>query len=192
MIIAIISEPRSGSNNLHRWFRLVLPEYEQVWELVGHTGAGPKRVYYDKEWFDSTKDYVVHEKGFSLNLNNMTRLIESADITVALHREDAKAQIESFVTAKLQEQWGDEYTAPKHIIDNIDTKYIHIKQYFENEKEVFKKFREEHNLKTFTYEDLYYGNKIGELKEYIGVETDTPFPFGNKYRIEPKPVDKLI
>ena len=186
MIIAIISEPRSGSFNLYRWFVESLPEHEHVWEVVGHTGADMKRVYYNEEWFDNTKDYVVNDKFFEINIPNMERLTSSADLTIALYREDIKAQIESFVIAKVQEQWGDEYTAPRYIVDNIDTTYLNIKQYFENQKVLFKNFIEEHNLKTFTYEELYYGNKIDELKKYIGLESGIPFPYGKKYRVETK------
>lgn len=187
MIIAIISEPRSGSANLYKWLKESLPNYEHIWELIGHTQAMRERVYYNKEWFDNTKNYIVNEKCAFRNIDDMHRLVTSADVSVALYREDAKAQVESFVTARLLEQWGGEYTAPKHIINNIDTVYEHLKTHFLGQKELLQELIKTHDLKSFTYEDLYYRNKIGEFKEYIGIESVIPFPYGKKYRTDEKP-----
>ena len=117
----------------------------------------------------------------------MIRLVNSSDITIALYREDEEKQIESFTQSVITNHWNGWWIPKKYIINEINSKYLQHKVYFENLKKGFKIFRSEYNLKTFTYEDLYYRNKIDEFKEYIGIDIDTPFPYGNKYRIDTPP-----
>jgi len=191
MVIAIISEQRSGSCNLYLWMNQSIIGYKILWEFISSDPSFQNGVCYDKEWFDETKNYIVHEKYSETNHDNVTRLVESADITVTLYREDTKSQIESYIMVSITGKWYGGYAARSEIIDKIDTRYSKEKEYVEKLKRDFKNFREEYNLKSFTYEDLYYRNKIDEFKKYLGLKIDTPFPYGNKYRVDNK-VERLI
>ena len=192
MIILILSEPRSGSTNLSLWLKSMSSEFIVIHEPYNpgspdYQGSS----YYNIDWIDIKKNYIINEKFLNNRTAEINGLINICDKVVCLYRENTKEQIESFVMASTTGAWTSIYEANRKILDQIDTIHHYKQEYFETLKQNFKELREFHNFKSFTYEDLYFRNKIDEFKEYLGLKIDIPFPIGGKYRRDIK-VDKLI
>lgn len=182
MIILIISEARTGSVNLMTWLRLSTQDYVVLTEPYEKKSPDfVTDIRYNTDWIDINKNYIINEKYFP-GCGDLSKLINISDITLALYRENKKEQIESYIVANVTDSWRTEYNGNCDILKNIDTKYLDKKIYFENLKKEFKGFIEFHDLKSFTYEDLYFRNGINEFKQYFEIVRDVPFPFGKKYR----------
>lgn len=191
MIILLLSEARSGSLNLMLWLRYSMPNYIVLTEPYNKKTPDFKtEKKYNTDWIDVDKNYIINEKYYP-NCGDLTELMKISDITLTLFREDSKAQIESFVIADVTNCWRDEYDGNNQILKNLDNHYLDKKIYFEQIKKEFKEFVEFHNLKSFSYEDLYYRGQIDEFKKYFDIKIEVPFPFGKKYRINTKK-DRLI
>ena len=145
---------------------------------------------YNTDWIIPNKNYIINEKYYP-NCGDLNELIKISDLTLSLYREDAKTQIESFINADVTDSWRSEYNGNNKITQNIDKFYSDKKIYFELLKKEFKEFREVHNIKSFTYEDLYYNGKINEFKKYFDIKKEIPFPYGKKYRINTN-LDRII
>lgn len=183
MIILVLSEARSGSTNLGFWLRKSLPDYVVLNEPYNkRSGDYVNKEHYDISWINPNKNYVINEK-FYPGCGDLNKLILFSDVTVCLYREDEVKQIESFVISAVTDKWYGEYSDTS-ITSKIDEKYSHLRDYFKKLKNDFQIFIKENGLKSFTYEDLYYKNKIEDFKEYIGIESNIKFPYGLKYRKE--------
>jgi hypothetical protein len=190
MIITILSEPRSGSTNLHYWLKKSNINLTSVFEPYNKISEDfITDVRFDLTWIDNNKNYIINEKYFP-DCGDLTQLTSISDKVVCLFREDSKSQIESFIVADVKSNWKGQYSDTDLIIMNIET-FQDKKRYMEQLKNEFKVFIEKNNFKTFSYEDLYYRGKIEEFKEYLGLKIDLPFPYGEKYRIENK-IKRLI
>lgn len=186
MLITIIAEPRSGSTNLHYWFKKSGINFISVFEpynKISEDFKTDKR--FDLSWMKSSKNYIINEK-FYPECGDLNQLINVSDKVLCLYRENSVEQIESFVVANVTNNWLGEYNGNDKIIKNIDRLYSDKQEYFLKLKKDFKDFIDLHNLKSFSYEDLYYRGKIKELKEYLELDITIPFPYGKKYRIDSK------
>ena len=179
MIITIIGEPRSGTYNLHNW----MIENLHGWDLLFE----PK----DLREVDTDKNYVISVKYFEENLAIVRTAHKLGNIIVAITREDEKGQIESAINAHLTGTWYDPYTIRQEIIKNIDTQHKEHKDFLLKLKREFKEYITSHNLKHFTYEDLYYRGKIREFIDYVGLDINAPFPYGKKYRTNPTVINLI-
>lgn len=182
MIILILSEARTGSVNLMSWLSLSTEGYIVLTEPYEKKSPDfITDIRYNTDWIDTGKNYIINEKYFP-DCGDLTELMKISDLTLALYRENSKEQIESFIVANVTDSWRSEYNGNCDILKNIDKQYSDKKIYFENLKKEFRDFIELHNLKSFTYEDLYYRGKIDEFKNYFSIKKEIPFPFGKKYR----------
>lgn len=177
MIILLIAEARSGSTNLAKWLKKCLPDFEllnEPFNKKSHFNIHHKKI-------DYSKNIIISEK-FFYNKDLIEFLISKSDIVFSLHRENIKEQIESYIIAHYTNNWFDDYDDSfftNHIIDGMFKKEV---DEFLIQKNEFSEFILENNIKSFSYEGLYYQNKISELKDYLNINTDIPFPFGKKYR----------
>ena len=167
MIILLLAEARSGSTNLGKWLHKSLPNFKLLNE--------PYNVNSDVK-IDVTQDYIISEK-YYFNESLIKELISISDITFCLYRERIEEQIESYITALSTNNWYGVY-------DKIvaDESLLEMQNKFLENKIKFKEFIVNNNLKSFTYEDLYYKDKINELKLFLKIESNVMFPYGEKYR----------
>ena len=182
MIITLIAEARSGSTNLAKWLQKSLPNFTLLNEpfnyrssdYVGENG----KINYDRN--------LIISKKYFFNEPLIVDVINNSDKVFCLQREDLISQMESYIMAHKTNNWYDEYS-PNGVYDNINENMILELKRFEKSKLDFKEFIKINNLKTFTYEDLYYNGGIDGLKSYLNIESDVDFPYGKKYR---KDIDK--
>lgn len=176
MIILLISEIRSGSTNLAKWLKESLPTFQLLNEPYN-----PKSNYYiGSGKIDTTKDCIISEKYFN-NEKLLNELIEISDVTFCLYRENFINQMESYIIADLTQNWYDVYVDDV-IIKNIDVEFESKKDSFKKQKDDFQSFMLKNNLTKFTYEELYYGDKINDLKQLLQIDSQIHFPYGEKYR----------
>lgn len=176
MIILLIAEIRSGSTNLAKWLKESLPEFHLFNEPYN-----PKSSHFiGNTKIDKSKNYIISEKFFN-NEPLLNELIGISDFTFCLYREDVESQTESYIIADTTNNWYDEY------VDDVISEYMDIefsdkKKSFIKLKENFQTFISEHNLPKFSYEGLYYGDQIVDLKKFLNLNSNTTFPYGKKYR----------
>jgi hypothetical protein len=176
MIILLIAEIRSGSTNLAKWLKESLPDFQLLNEPYN-----PKSSHFiGDSKIDVTKNYIISEKFFN-NQFLLNDLIAISDFVICLYREDVVSQTQSYIVADVTNNWYDEYT-DEVISKNIDLEFSDKKNSFIKLKEDFQSFISDSELKAFTYEELYYGGKITELKNYLNIQSNISFPYGKKYR----------
>jgi hypothetical protein len=187
MIISILSEPRSGSSNLLYWFGQS-EKFTVVLEpsnLVA-TPKYPQNVNHDVKiknrmdittWEYYTEHLVIKE--ILDPSQNYENLITSSDKIILLYRNDFQKQLESWLMSINTEKWGGEYFYDESVIVNKNHDYL-IKI-----KENFKEYSNTNSL-VISYEELYLGNGIKEILDYVGLtELDSiKFPYGKKFRKE--------
>lgn len=176
MIILLISEIRSGSTNLAKWLKESLPSFQ----LLNEPYNPRSNHYIGNGKIDVNKNYIISEKYFN-NEKLLNELINISDVVFCLYREDFKNQMESYVIAELTQNWYDVYV-DNVIIQNIDTEFNNKKDSFRKQKDDFQSFITKNNLPKYTYEELYYGDKINDLKQFLEIDSNVHFPYGEKYR----------
>jgi hypothetical protein len=176
MIILLIAEIRSGSTNLAKWLKESLPGFQLLNEPYN-----PKSSQFigDSE-IDTNKNYIISEKFFN-NEPLLNKLIGISDFVICLYREDITSQTESYIIADATNNWYDVYV-DDIISKNIDVEFGDKKNSFIKLKKDFQSFISDSELKSFTYEKLYYGEQITELKNYLNITSNITFPYGQKYR----------
>ena len=189
MIITILSEPRSGSSNLLFWFNqsknftiLLEPSTEPDYKRF----SSPPYTTLDKDvtidniddintWRYSTQHLVVKE--ICNPNNNYENLFKSSNKVIILYRENYEEQKESWLMSVNTKKWGGKYFFDKSLLlDKSDDYLIEI-------KEEIQKYKVEDNF-IISYEELYYGEGINKLIDYIGIEElkTNQFPYGEKFR----------
>lgn len=176
MIILLIAEIRSGSTNLAKWLKESLPNFQLLNEPYN-----PKSSHFiGDSKIDKTKNYIISEKFFN-NEELLNELISISDFVFCLYREDVKSQTESYIIADTTNNWYDVYVDDV-ISKNIDVDFDDKKNSFHKLKNDFQIFIKNSGIKSFTYEELYYDNGIHKLKDHINIQSNIPFPYGQKYR----------
>lgn len=195
MIITILSEPRSGSTSLLHWFgchRDYTISFEPIDTITIDDSIKSNK--YSKKSSKNIHDKIFDISSFKYDTSHLVikeiagvteyhkKLIHSSDKVIVLFREDYQKQLESFVLAYNTQNWFNQYV--------YNEKYI-----VTQEQSVLNKSKEQiegYKSKYFSisYEDLYYRGKIKELIDYIGNSdlNSIPFPYGNKYRLDKKPI----
>lgn len=183
MIISVIAEPRSGSTNLINWFYhnknfkiMFLPsDPKSKW----YTDKKPNEYIYYTEHLLIKEDYY-HNKSYQ-------ELLDVSDKIILLYRENETEQTESWINAKLTNNW-DRQWKPSSITDDEE---IH---FFKNLKQKFKEDFLDKKYFKISYEDLYYRNKFKVLLDYLGIDglTIHNFPYGKKYRLDDNRAKSII
>jgi hypothetical protein len=181
MIITILAEPRSGSTNLANWFyfnkdftTLFIPsDIKSKW----YKSQSPK------EYTFTTKHLLIKEDYY--HYKNYDELIEISDKVILLYRENLEEQIESWINAKITNNWENQWVS-KNIKDDSEVLF------FTELKNSFKKEYLDKDYFKISYEELYYNNGIDSIKEYIQLGGFGKFPIGKKYRINLNGLTNLI
>jgi len=176
MVIIVIAEPRTGSTNLANWFS-AKKNFTVLQEPIANlrakdfkNGITPFRWEYQTEHL-----FVKDILGNGLHFNE---LISISDRVILLYRENEEEQIESWLNAKVEGTWHQQWIY----------KELESKEEEEAFKKVKRRFKEEYLDKDFfkiSYEELYYRDGFEKVLEYIGIEDlkNKGFPYGKKYRV---------
>lgn len=183
MIITILAEPRSGSTNLTNWF------YFNKKFTTLFIPSDPKSKWYKKE---SPKGYTYNTKHLLIkedyyHYKNFDELISISDKIILLYRENEVEQIESWINAKITNNWHSEWIL-SDITNNNEIKFF---------KELKKSFKEKYLDKNYfkiSYEELYYNNGFQKILDYLNIDEleNKDFPVGQKYRINVTKTKTLI
>lgn len=176
MIITILAEPRSGSTNLTNWFyfnknftTLFLPsDPNSKWYISEH----PKKYKYITEHLLVKEDYYQYKI--------YSDLIDISNKVILLYRENTEEQIQSWINAKITNNWHKQWTSRDIKNNNETTFFTELKNSFKekylNKEEYFK----------ISYEELYYNNGFQKVVDYLNLECvkNENFPYGSKYRVD--------
>jgi hypothetical protein len=189
MIYTIIAEGRSGSQNLLNWFSTALPQFETIHEPFNsdETRYTQDISGNDLSWIQPNRNYVIKELWHTDR--NFVPLIEKSDKIICLYRENWFEQVSSLLYAFKTNKWHSKYTVEKlretisegEILDYYET--IH-----KGVKEKFQEFIKENGLLSITYEDLYYGQGIYDIKEHFKIDSGNNFPFSGRYLTKDNPL----
>jgi hypothetical protein len=181
MIVTLICEPRTGSNNLTNWFKthdsfdvLLLPSYKNSPDF--QNGSTPKDYKFGKKHLFIKEEF--HHKDVDFK-----ELIDISNFVIFLYRENTKEQIESWVNVKNKNDFHNFWIFEKDeniIPDDEIEKFKILKKDFK-EKYLDNSF----NFK-MSYEELYYGDGINKIVSFIDMNdlNVATFPLGERYRIE--------
>jgi hypothetical protein len=178
MTILLIAEARSGSTNLAKWLSKSLPDFRffnepfnyRSSDFVGENGT-----------IDYSKNNIISEK-YYFNEPLIKEMVKKSDKVFCLRRLNTTEQLESYIMAHKTNNWYDEYVAHE-IYQNIDEMHDLLFKFAESKRQL-KMFIDNANIKSFTYEDMYFNNGIDDLKSFLDITSDIPFPYGEKYRKE--------
>lgn len=184
MKIALICEPRSGSQNLFKWFYLHENftcffktgenRYEKPKNLDSFSN-GLKEIH--NKCIYST-DHLVIKEDYYVG-SDMDSLIKNFDKVIYLYRKNKKEQIESWINATKTNNFFESWVY-KNINDTRDEQY-----FLELKRKFTSNFIDDKNF-TITYEELYYENGIYKIIQYLGIPNLNPsiWPVGKKYRFD--------
>jgi hypothetical protein len=178
MIITILAEPRSGSTNLGRWFKLN-KEFTVLLEP------------YNRNAFDYKKDSPIYDWEYTTNHllikeiywpdKDLKALIKFSDKIIVLYRENKEEQLESWLTAHYTDNWTGEWypSQIKHSNSRIDYFYSLINGFASN-------YVLNENYFRISYEELYYNNGLQKIIDYLNLDCvkNENFPYGKKYRVD--------
>lgn len=183
MVYLIIAEVRCGGTKLAEWLKMSLgnsfinvqePYRETQFEFTNSTNPT------DISWIDPRKNYVIKELW---NPNwDYSELIKISDNVLCVYRENWYQQIKSLLFAQKTDKWHKKYTE-KEVNSLVDENEIEL-FYEDNFREVkrgFQKWIGKNDFQSFSYENLYFGDAITNLKKIYPVQNDIPFPLGTKY-----------
>jgi hypothetical protein len=183
MVITILAEPRSGSTNLTNWFyfnknftTLFIPSDPQSkW----YKSESPKDYKYNTEHLLIKEDYYYYK--------NFDELISISDKIILLYRENKEEQIESWINAKLTNNWHNLWVS-RNVENNSESAF------FTELKSKFKERYLDKNYFKISYEELYYKNGFQKIVDYLQLECvkNENFPIGKKYRVNVNKTNTLI
>lgn len=188
MVILLLCEPRSGSNNLARWFGLY-DTFTVVNEPLNKTSLHYKNGVPVNEWVYNTKHLLIKEI-FNKDID-FTPFINIADKLVLLYRENKVEQTESWLVASETNSWTKQWKVNDAKITNEEFKRHYLNNLFEGFK---KNYLDNPKLFKITYEELYYNGGIQKLIDYITLNEleNKNFPYGERYRVENLKPNRLI
>ncbi len=183
MVITILAEPRSGSTNLTNWFYLnknfttlfIPSDPKSQW----YKSESPKQYKYNTEHLLIKEDYYPYK--------NFDELISISDKIILLYRENKEEQIQSWINAKLTNNWHNQWVS-KNIKNDKEVLF------FTELKNSFKENYLNKNYFKISHEELYYNNGFQKIVEYLNIDCvkNENFPIGEKYRIIVNKTKSLI
>lgn len=179
MIIALLCEPRSGSTNLANWF------YFNKNFTTLFNPSDIKSKWYNKGYTYNTKHLLIKEDYY--HYKNFDELISKSDKIILLYRENETEQIESWINAKITNNWDREWIS-------TDIKNDNENKFFKDLKKSFKKKYLDKNYFKISYEELYYNAGLEKILNYLDIKElkNENFPYGKKYRINAPKTKTII
>jgi hypothetical protein len=191
MKILVLSEPRSGSTNLAKWFKHQedFTTFIEPYNLVSIDYKNNKDPF---TWKFNTENLVIKEIYRPLDetwFKLLNSLVEFSDKTIILYRENKKEQLESWLAAIKSGNWGNKWFESDIKINPSQVNYFNdlVKGFKLN-------FIDGNSFFKITYEELYQSNEgIDKLINFINIDNlnKNNFPYGERYRTS-KSINRLI
>ena len=187
MVITILAEPRSGSTNLADWFKSN-KDFTILQEPLNKHGKSYKKNNPINNWNYNTSHLLIKEI-YEPN-KDLKELIQFSDKIIILYRENKNEQLESWLVAKLTNNWEGKWTNKIYIPNkelNVDF-FNKMINGFERE------YRLNNNMFKISYEELYYNNGFKKIVNYLNIDSvkDINFPYGEKYRLDKKETKRKL
>jgi hypothetical protein len=192
MVITILAEPRTGSNNLANWF-FQKESFTVFYEPLNHVMKQSGQYKGDsspKLWKYDTKHLLIKEI-IGVDRFQLEEIISISDRLIILYRENAKLQEESLKMAVHTNNWDKNWVYHPNAIQRLSNMNI---DWFTERKSNFKsEYLDNNSYFKISYEELYYNNGFQRIVDYIDLPEvqNIDFPYGEKYRVDAK-IDKLI
>lgn len=181
MRILIIAEGRTGGTTLMDYFEKVFSEYEIITEPYTN-----KKDWIENnditniEWYKKYDNVIVKEIfDDTYDFNNF---INSSDKVICIYRKNWYEQVKSVLYAEHVKKFSKNYNIED--VNNVVTEKMIYDRYLYRHrklKKLFIDFIKNNNFVNVSYEDLYYGNGIDIIKNYLNIEDKTLFPPTKKY-----------
>jgi hypothetical protein len=182
MIVTILSEPRSGSTNLAKWFS-INKDFTVLFEPFNPDMKSSKWYKFGESptiWKYNTKHLLIKEI-YDKNHPQLNELMGISDKIIILYREDIETQTESWINAYNTKNWDNPwvYIEPKKLSEDI------MKYFYDIKHSLKENFIEAKQHFTISYEELYYNNGLQRVVDYLNIDgvENVGFPYGQKYRI---------
>jgi len=176
MRILIIAEGRTGGTTLMEYLSNELSGYISITEPYTNPIKGWVK---DVEWIKEYENCIVKE--IFKDKYNLPKLAEQCDKVFCVYRNNWYEQTKSILYSEKVGFIRDYNVTDvdKLITDEmINERY----RYFVREdKKQFQNFIRDNNYLSVSYEDLYYGNGIDKIKDYLGIQTQNIFPPVERY-----------
>jgi len=175
--ILIISEPRTGSSNLIKWFKL-----DDRFTIFRHE-LNINKINIQKDYKYNT-DFLLVLVYYN-GKDDLNEYINYFDKIICLYRENNKLQLESYVNSVSTFNWESNYLYKKMFLPKEELFLKNLK----------KRFKENFLKKYFSisYEELYNDKNVNKLINFIGIESCflDKFPIGKKYRVDKTDVNLI-
>lgn len=184
MKYTIIAEPRTGGTALMNWIEKCLPEYDIAQEpyFIGNDRWVDGENTNDVDWIDDYDNIFIREI-FHGTKKPLDKLIDKSDKVFCLYRENWYEQIKSILYQEVHT--GDTYMTSylKSEINKVITDDMILKKFgsFSETKLEFKKWIEDNNLISMSYEELYYADGIKNIKQHFNFNSDIDFPINKRH-----------
>ena len=188
MVITILAEPRSGSTNLANWFKSN-KNFTVLQEPLNEYGKSYKKNIPINGWSYNT-NYLLIKEIYDPN-KNLKELIQFSDKIIILYRENKNEQLDSWLAAKVTNNWEGKWVNNKIYIPNKELKVDFFNKMV-NSFEI--EYRLNNNMFKISYEELYYKNGFEKIVNYLNIDSvkNIDFPYGQKYRLDNIETNKLI
>ena len=181
MKILIIAEARTGGTTLIDYFEKIFTEYEIVTEPYTNQKEWVKNNdITDIGWYKEKNNVIVKE--IFDDQYDFKNLIDSSDKVFCIYRKNWYEQTRSVLYAEEGDKFLHDYNIED--VNKLITEEMIYKRYFNRIrklKKLFIDFIKKNNFINVSYEDLYYGNGIEIIKNYLNIENETIFPPVKKY-----------
>lgn len=171
MIVSLLCTSRSGSTSVSNYLSKVLklPIVSSPFMRGDNNLTNLMDGFFYKLFIHN------QTKGFNSLFLFGEEIIKRSDITILYDRMNKKEQSESL--AFRQSKYGGDLTK-YHKKETYNTEHLDLnkvmecKDHFEEHSLAIRQLSEKYNLPIFHYENIFYGDGLTELSDYIGVSTD--------------------
>jgi hypothetical protein len=135
-------------------------------------------------------NYLLIKEIYDPN-KNLKELIQFSDKIIILYRENKNEQLDSWLAAKVTNNWEGKWVNNKIYIPNKELKVDFFNKMV-NSFEI--EYRLNNNMFKISYEELYYKNGFEKIVNYLNIDSvkNIDFPYGQKYRLDNIETNKLI
>lgn len=181
MRVLIIAEGRTGGTTLMDYLKIQFPNHKLITEPYTNREKGWIETddVTNVEWYKEYDNVIVKE--IYKDEYDFTNLINSSDKVFCIYRKNWYEQVRSILYS---EQVGFIYEYNISDVEKSVTNDMILQRYLEHHKpykKSFQSFIKRNNFINVTYEDLYYGNGIDVIKEYLNINSIDGFPPVKRY-----------
>ena len=179
MKILIIAEGRTGGTTLMEYLSNELSGYTSITEPYTNPIKGWVKDISEVKWINEYENCIIKE--IFKKEYNLTRLAQLCDKVFCVYRNNWYEQVKSILYS---EHVG--FIRDYNIVDvnNLITDEMINERYrcfVREQKKQFQRFIHDNNYLSISYEDLYNGDGIDKIKDYLGIQTQNTFPPVQRY-----------